>query len=160
MMSASDFFIVPMFFCCFFTPVYWPFRFFNGVRKSFLMRAGPGDFRVHPFGGVFLVVVASVVTGCQFGRGDGVLLSFMSSLLYGFLLVFALVLVLRFVIFLFGKFVGMKEMFSLVVFSLFLPVSLMLWLESKGIGDFSGFLLLYSLVCVVVSCVRVLSKSD
>ena len=68
--------------------------------------------------------------------------------------------VLRLVIFLFGKLVGMKEMFNLVVFSLFLPVSLMLWLESKGIGDFSGFLLLYSLVCVVVSCVRVLSKSD
>lgn len=156
MVTVSDFFLVPMFFYCFFTPQYRPFRFFNGVRRSFLMRATHDDFSVLPFGGVLLVIIVSMVLGYYFRENGGVMLSSMRSLFYGFLLVFVLVFVLRVIAFLVGKVVGKNELFNLVVFSLFLPVSLAIWLGSKGVGGLIGLLLLYSFVCIFVSYVRIL----
>lgn len=124
------------------------------------MRAAHDDFCAPAFCGVFLVVVLSVVYGYHFGRGEGVLLSFVDSLVSGFLLVFALVFVLRLVFFLRGKSAGIRVLFNLVVFSLFLPVSLALWLESKGIDGLDGLLLSYSFVCIAVSCVRLFREAD
>ena len=151
MFPVSDFVIIPMLFYCFLTPRYGLFSFFNGVRRSFLLGPSPGDFKSSVLCSLFLIFILAIVAGYHF-CGGGLLKCLVFSLASGLIVVSSVAFLFCGYAFISGCCVGVMEMFNLVVFSAFLPISFSVWLYVK-LGDvvLCSVVALYSVVCIMRS---------
>ena len=152
MFPVIDFVIIPMLFYCFLTPGYGLFSFFNGVRRSFLLGPDPGDFRFSVLCSLFLVFVLAIVAGYHLCGGGAWFKCFVFSMASGLIIASSVAFLFCGYALISGCCVGVLEMFNLVVFSAFLPISFSVWLYVK-LGDvvLCSVVASYSVVCIMRS---------